>query len=682
MKKLYTFAIALLAATACLFLLPTETQAAAASDLMFALNSDETSYYVSDCNESASGELVIPSTYNGKPVARIGDNAFNGCTGLTGVTIPDSVTNIGEYAFRECTGLTSITIPNSVTVIEHSAFGDCSSLVDITIGSGVTSIGERAFSWCTGLTNIAIPDSVSSIGRFAFIGCTSLTGIWVDEDNIVYSSDERGVLFNKDKTELIRAPQGMTGNYVIPDSVTSIFAVGAAYGGDTAFSGCTGLTSITIANGITTLGQEQFARCTGLTSITIPDGVTNIDLCAFLKCSGLINITIPDSVTSIDSSAFYECTGLTDVYYGGTEAQWTAVTIDEYGNDPLLNATIHYNYVETVEPETDMNVDRAIIRLQKQMKMGFYYEMVTEQTVLETGAIVWTAEEYAKETAFDIDHTVGKKYPGKAENTDGTYYSIETDGIPAQAIDTVLYILPYAKTANGYSYGETIKSNSILNVAKNQYNSAETAADVKAVIVDVLNYATAARIYFVAKGEMTAPAEAFNAILTDAEKALKWSDNLLAARSGVAETESEYAPATDKVYINIEDALKIQFIFADSSVTGALYWQGKDYTGSAVHDDTTATGEAYITTQNSYVSCAIRGINAYNIYDDFYVRGYNAQGQLTKTYTHSIAAYLTNQIAACEGKTDSESQALVELCKAMLIYGKSAQENDAVNKGE
>ena len=269
-----------------------------------------------DCSSLTS--VTIPNS-----VTSIGEYAFYNCTSLTSVTIPDSVTSIGEYAFYNCRSLTSVTIPDSVTSIGDDAFSNCKSLTSVTIPDSVTSIGKWAFSECKSLTSVTIPDSVTSIGDAAFASCTSLTGIWVAEGNSHYANDASGVLFNKDKTTLVQCPGAFSGSYAIPNSVTSI--VGYAFDG-----------------------------CASLTSVTIPDGVTSIGRYAFHDCRSLTSVTIPDSVTSIGVWAFCDCTSLTDVYYAGSEAQWKAIGIDLYGNDDLLTANIHYNYVSHTHSYKDV----------------------------------------------------------------------------------------------------------------------------------------------------------------------------------------------------------------------------------------------------------------------------------------------------------------------------------------
>ena len=255
--------------------------------------------------------VTIPSTLGGAHVTSIGYEAFEGCSNLTHVTIPASVTDISPRVFEWCTSLqdfelapgnanfksdsglllskdgktlvmaarklTSVTIPEGVTTIDYFAFYGCSNLEKVTIPNSVVEIGPFAFAKCRRLTQMRIPASVTNINFCVFSECSSLEGIEVDPDNVSFKSDS-GLLLTRDGKILIAVPQS--------------------------------LSKVTIPSGVTVIGLYAFMDCNHLTNVTIPEGVKIVGVEAFKNCSNLTQVTIPESVTFIAERLFAGCTSL------------------------------------------------------------------------------------------------------------------------------------------------------------------------------------------------------------------------------------------------------------------------------------------------------------------------------------------------------------------------------------
>lgn len=336
-------------------------------------------------------------------VQQIPDRAFYHCVNLTAVNVSEGIVSIGAYAFSE-DNLRDLTLPSTLKSIGDGAFRMGVGITELVIPENVTEIGANAFEKNGGIKSVSLPQSLISIGDGAFDDCNCVKSFTVDGSNNVYSSDRDGVLFNKDKTELLIYPKASEKtNYNIPESVTSIAKKAFEYSknlseitipygvetiddyvfsacenlvsadlpqsvtsiGKSAFAGCVKLKSVNLPQSLTKIGQSAFSFCASLKSINFPQSVTSIDSLAF-KNAGLTSVSvpqgvtviqsytfrankdlsyaiIPSSVTKIGNSAFGECDNLKDIYFAGTQEQWnSAISAYDENVGTYQNIAVHF----------------------------------------------------------------------------------------------------------------------------------------------------------------------------------------------------------------------------------------------------------------------------------------------------------------------------------------------------
>ena len=257
-------------------------------------------------------------------IKKIEKGAFANCTNLKTVKSGGKTVSIGAEAFRDCTSLEKIEFEIDPAEIGSRAFQNCTSLKSFTFPDDLKKIGDKAFEGCTGLQTIQLPKYIS-LGDGVFAGCTKLDGIWAHPNSPAMCNDEYGVLFSKDKTELLAAPGGLLGTYVVPDTVKKI----SRY----AFWGCNKLEVVIVPDSVTYMGLETFQYCTSLHTAVLSGMTTNGQ---FKGCTALDVVVIDRTVSN---GTFTDCTGLKSIYNPGAKTD----------HDPraFTNVTANMYYVES-----------------------------------------------------------------------------------------------------------------------------------------------------------------------------------------------------------------------------------------------------------------------------------------------------------------------------------------------
>lgn len=274
-------------------LAPSSLSATSEEDLQFTLINNETEYSVSaKTPETIAGAVIIPASYNEKPVTKIDSRAFANCTAITMVIFPDTITSIGDFAFMDCSSLTAVYLNLSdIASLGEGAFKKCSKLISISLSrTSITTLKEFTFAECNALASVELPDTLTTIEGYAFYHNKGLASLDLSKTGI--TSIGSSAFYHCFALTSV----------LLPKTLNSI--------GDSAFYLCTALSSIDFSKtSLKSIGINSFYQCTALTSIVLPKTLTSIGMNAFRNCYYIATVTFLGSAPEMGAYVFYQ-TGL------------------------------------------------------------------------------------------------------------------------------------------------------------------------------------------------------------------------------------------------------------------------------------------------------------------------------------------------------------------------------------
>ena len=592
------------------------------------------------------------------------------------------------------------------------------SVKAVVIEDGVTGIGNYAFDGCYSLTSVTIPYSVTNIGSYVFPESGVRNGIWVDDNNANYCSDDKGVLFNKDKTELIRAPGALSDSYIVPSGVTKIgkyafsgcnltsvmipgsvtdfgsyafnncdnltsatILDGVTGIGTMAFYGCFDLTAVTLPNSVTTIGSGAFYYCESLTSITIPDSVTSIGEYAFFDCSSLTSITIPDGVTSICGNTFKSCYNLASVTIPDS-----VTSIGEFAFNycksltsimiPVSVTSIEYAAFEECSSLTDVYYEGTLEQWNA-IVIGGGNGCLTDATLHALSSALQFSgaslslqnnlavnykvdkallEQYGFTDPYVIVQMNGKQTKLTQYKVDGDKYVFSFRNIaPDQMGDTITATL--FATFNGMEVSGDARDYSVAEYCYNMLEeyAADEYAEFRTLLVDLLHYGAASQNYTGYKTDSLV-----NAALTAEQQ--DWGTS----------SEPELNTVLNKAYQTVENPTatwKGAGLYLQNAVSMRLKFTAESIDGLNVRiesgDNTWTIASDKFVEEDGVYYVYFTGLDAGQMRQKVYLTICNGDTPVSNTACYSIESYVYE-------KQNSTIAGLSELVMAMMKYGDSA----------